>query len=388
MSKPVPVSLAQGLSRRRWLPSRSVTDFCPDRRPNMPLRLRVIGWYRGSGRARYRGAVSVVWITDDRFLDHDTGRSHPERPARLRAVIDGMQRADLVDALIPTEPRSATDADLLSVHDAAVLDLVRRVAQAGGGRLDPDTAMAPESEAAARLAAGAGLAAIDALDDGVADAAFCAVRPPGHHATPARSMGFCLFNSAAVCARALADRGERVLVVDYDAHHGNGTQDVFWEDGRVMYVSWHQYPFYPGTGGLLERGEGAGMGTTINLPMPVGATGDVYRQGWEEAVLPAVEEFEPGWLVLSAGFDAHRADPLTNLGLAAGDFADLTEAIISVVPSGRRIALLEGGYDLDALADCAGAAAAVLAGTAWRPEPATGGGPGGEVAAAAAALLP
>ena len=338
-------------------------------------------------RRGYRGAVSVVWITDDRFLDHDTGRSHPERPARLRAVVDGMQRAELNDALIPIEPRLATDEELLSVHDAAVLDSVRRVAQAGGGRLDPDTAMTPESEAAARLAAGAGLTAIDALNDGVADAAFCAVRPPGHHATPMRSMGFCLFNSAAVCARALADRGERVLVVDYDAHHGNGTQDVFWEDGRVMYVSWHQYPFYPGTGGLLERGAGAGVGTTINLPMPMGATGDVYRQGWEEAVLPVVEEFEPGWLVLSAGFDAHRADPLTNLGLAAGDFADLTEAIISVVPPGRRIAFLEGGYDLDALADCAGAAVAVLAGTAWRPEPATGGGPGAEVATAAAALL-
>lgn len=339
-------------------------------------------------RRGYRGDVSVVWITDDRFLDHDTGRSHPERPARLRAVIDGVRQADLGDALVPTEPRLATDAELLSVHDAAVLESVRRVAQAGGGRLDPDTAMAPESEAAARLAAGAGLAAIDALDAGTADAAFCAVRPPGHHATPVRSMGFCLFNSAAVCARTLADRGERVLVVDYDAHHGNGTQDVFWEDSQVMYVSWHQYPFYPGTGGLLERGEGAGLGTTINLPMPMGATGDVYRQGWDEAVLPAVEAFDPDWLVLSAGFDAHRADPLTNLGLAAGDFADLTEAVISVVPPGRRIAFLEGGYDLDALADCAAAAVAVLAGTAWRPEPATGGGPGAEVAAAAAALLP
>ncbi|MDE0115483.1 MAG: histone deacetylase [bacterium] len=331
--------------------------------------------------------MSVLWITDERFLDHDTGRSHPERPARLRAVIDGVQRAGLADALVPTEPRMATDAELLCVHHPSVLDSVYQVVQAGGGRLDPDTVLSAESEAAARLAAGAGLAAIETLDNGVADAAFCAVRPPGHHATPARSMGFCMFNSAAVCAQALADRGERVLVVDYDAHHGNGTQDVFWEDSRVMFVSWHQYPFYPGSGGLLERGEGAGLGTTINLPMPVGATGDVYRQGWEEAVLPAVEEFEPGWLVLSAGFDAHRADPLTNLGLAAGDFADLTEAIISVVSPGRRIAFLEGGYDLAALADCAAAAVAVLAGTAWRPEPATGGGPGAEVAAAAAALL-
>ena len=177
------------------------------------------------------------------------------------------------------------------------------------------------------------------------------------------------------------------MVVDYDAHHGNGTQDIFWEDGRVMYVSWHQYPFYPGTGGLLERGAGAGAGTTINLPMPMGATGDAYRRGWDEAVLPAVEAFAPHWLVLSAGFDAHRADPLTNLGLAAGDFADLTDVIIQAAPPGRRIAFLEGGYDLDALADCAAAAVGSLAGAACRPEPATGGGPGAEVAAAAAALL-
>ena len=331
--------------------------------------------------------MSVLWITDERFLDHDTGRSHPERPARLRAVIDGVQRAGLADALIPTEPRMATDAELLAVHHQSVLDSVRRVSQAGGGRLDSDTVLSAASEAAARLAAGAGLAAIDGLDGGVADAAFCAVRPPGHHATPVRSMGFCMFNSAAICSQALANRGERVVMVDYDAHHGNGTQDVFWEDSRVMYVSWHQYPFYPGTGGLLERGAGAGAGSTVNLPMPMGATGDVYRQGWEEAVLPAVEAFDPDWLVLSAGFDAHRADPLTNLGLAAGDFADLTETIIEVVPPGRRIAFLEGGYDLEALADSAAAAVAALAGGTWRPEPATGGGPGSEVAAAAAALL-
>ncbi len=345
-------------------------------------------WKRRPGPRGYRGAVSVLWITDERFLDHDTGRSHPERPARLSAVIDGVQRAGLADALVPTEPRIATDAELLAVHHQSVLDSVHRVAQAGGGRLDPDTVLSAESEAAARLAAGAGLAAIDGLDGGEADAAFCAVRPPGHHATPVRSMGFCMFNSAAVCAQALADRGEQVLVVDYDAHHGNGTQDVFWEDSRVMYMSWHQYPFYPGTGGLLERGEGSGAGTTINLPMPAGATGDAYRQGWDDAALPAVEAFAPDWLVLSAGFDAHRADPLTSLGLAAGDFADLTDAIIDVVPPGRRIAFLEGGYDLDALADCAAAAVAALAGTHWRPEPATGGGPGGEVAVAAAALLP
>ncbi len=293
----------------------------------------------------------------------------------------------MAEALVATESRPVSDVELLSVHHRSVLDEVHRVARSGGGHLDPDTVLAPESEAAARLAAGAGLAAIDALVGGVGDGAFCAVRPPGHHATPSRSMGFCLFNSAAICARALADRGEQVLVVDYDAHHGNGTQDAFWEDDRVMYVSWHQYPLYPGTGGIEERGAGAGLGTTINLPMPAGATGDVYRRGWDEALLPAVADFCPDWLVLSAGFDAHRADPLTDLGLTSGDFFDLTDAVIQVVPPGRRIAFLEGGYHLGALADSAAAAVAALAGSSWRPEPASAGGPGAAVVAAATGLL-
>ena len=160
-------------------------------------------------------------------------------------------------------------------------------------------------------------------------------------------MGFCLFNSAAVAAAALAERGERVLIVDYDAHHGNGTQDVFWEDGQVVYVSLHQYPMYPGTGGLTEVGDGPGRGATVNFPLPAGATGDVYLAAIDEVIVPLAESFDPTWLLLSAGFDAHRADPLTDMGLSAGDYATMTARLAALVPAGRRIAFLEGGYDLD-----------------------------------------
>jgi acetoin utilization deacetylase AcuC-like enzyme len=192
-------------------------------------------------------------------------------------------------------------------------------------------------------------------------------------------MGFCVFNNVAVAAATLAERGERVLVVDYDAHHGNGTQDAFYADPRVVYVSFHQYPWYPGTGAVDETGEGAGAGSTVNFALPAGATGDVYRRGLDEVVLPLADGWQPTWLLLSAGFDAHRRDPLTDLGLAAGDFADLTRELVSLVPSGRIIAFLEGGYDLGALADSAGACLAALGSASFRPEGATAGGPGGEV---------
>ena len=176
----------------------------------------------------------------------------------------------------------------------------------------------------ALLAAGAGLAAVDALERGEGTAAFCAVRPPGHHAEPDRAMGFCLLNNVAVTAAALRDRGQRVLIVDWDAHHGNGTQDMFWADPDVMYVSLHEWPLYPGTGRLDDVGVGPGAGTTVNFPLPAGATGDVYLAALDDVVAPLVERFAPDWVLVSAGFDAHRADPLTGLGLPSGDFADLT----------------------------------------------------------------
>ena len=331
-------------------------------------------------------ALSVLLSTSPRFLEHDAGRGHPERPARLGAVLDGARRGELADAVLLVEPRPATRDELAAVHPLAFLDALERFCAAGGGDLDPDTAVVPASWAAALLAAGAGLDAIDRLLAGEGDAAFCAVRPPGHHATPTRAMGFCLLNNVAVAAATLAGRGERVLVVDWDAHHGNGTQDAFWTDGRVLYVSLHQFPLYPGTGRLDDVGEGDGAGSTINVPLPAGATGDVYLAALDEVVAPAVEAFAPGWLLVSAGYDAHRADPLTGLGLTSGDFAAFTQKVLDYAPPGRRLFFLEGGYDLAALEDSTAATVSVLAGEEHRPEPSTAGGPGSDAVRAAAAL--
>jgi acetoin utilization deacetylase AcuC-like enzyme len=320
--------------------------------------------------------VTVLLVTHPRFLDHDAGRGHPERPQRLEAVLAGIDAAGVGDAVSPLPPRPATHEELARVHDESLLRLLARVEEAGGGRLDADTAMGAASYEAAVLAAGAGLAAVEALDAGAGAAAFCAVRPPGHHATPDTAMGFCLLNNVAVAAAALAARGERVLIVDIDAHHGNGTQDAFWSDAQVAYVSLHQSPLYPGTGDRREVGVGPGRGTTANVPVPAGTTGDAYRLAVDLVVAPLAERFAPTWLLVSAGFDGHRADPLTDLELSSGDVADLAGALLELVPPGRRLAVLEGGYDLAALRDCSGAFVAALAGVAWRPEPATSGGPG------------
>jgi acetoin utilization deacetylase AcuC-like enzyme len=277
------------------------------------------------------------------FRQHDPG-PHPERPARIDAVMHAVRSAE---APVEEAPPAASQ-DLERVHPPAFLASIRELCESGGGAIDLDTVVSERSYDAAVVAAGAATAAVDAVLAGDVRAAFCLGRPPGHHAEAARAMGFCLVNHAAVAAaHARAAGVERVAVLDWDAHHGNGTQAIFWNDPNVLYVSLHQYPFYPGTGGRAERGAAAGLGATVNIPLAAGTSERGFMDAFDYEALPALRTFDPGLLIISAGFDAHRDDPLCNLGLSSAAFGDLTRAVREI--GAGPVLILEGGYDLTAL---------------------------------------
>jgi acetoin utilization deacetylase AcuC-like enzyme len=305
--------------------------------------------------------MATILFTHEACLMHDTGRHHPESPARLKAVLDGLAGP----AFAALERRSAPLAgrdDLARAHARRFVDaLLAAIPTEGHGAIDADTIVSPGSGEAALRAAGAVCAAVDAVCAGEARNAFCAVRPPGHHAEGARAMGFCLFNNIAVgAARARAKHGlARVAVVDFDVHHGNGTQAIFETDASLFYGSTHQSPLYPGTGAREERG----VGNIVNAPLRPNAGSAEFRAAMGDIVLPALEAFRPELVMISAGFDAHRADPLAQLNLVEADFAWATERLVELAgrhAEGRVVSSLEGGYDLDALAASAAAHVAAL----------------------------
>ena len=292
------------------------------------------------------------------FLQHETAVGHPESPARLNAALAMLQQQDWYGALLQRIPRPAADEWLQHIHSSTYLARAERACREGRPYLDtPDVSISPASWQAARYAAGAGLVLADAILEGRARNGFGLLRPPGHHAEVDAALGFCLLNNIAILARYLQIRHglDRILILDWDVHHGNGTQHSFETDPSVFYVSLHQYPYYPGTGAIDEIGIGPGRGSVLNCPMPAGAGNTEYEQAFRERILPAIQAFRPEFVLISAGFDAHHRDPLADIRLDTAFFGWMSRRMLEVAgrhANDRCIALLEGGYHHRALAEC------------------------------------
>lgn len=309
--------------------------------------------------------MATLLISEDAMLAHDQGRGHPESPARLRAILDRL-RARPVAGTRWQAPQPASRAQIARVHTPMYIDFVDGV-RGQTVHIDEDVAMAPGSTDASYLAAGAAIEAVTAVMQGAADNAFALVRPPGHHAEVDRAMGFCVFANVAVAAEHARQvlGAQRVLIVDWDVHHGNGTQHIFEARDDVLVFNAHQWPMYPGTGGLHEQGRGAGLGYTINAPLPAGMGDGDYASLFRELLRPVAERFKPDLVLVSAGFDAHRDDPLGGMAVTAEGFAGLCGVVREIAghsAGGKLVLVLEGGYDLDGLADSAYACVEVLAG--------------------------
>lgn len=302
-------------------------------------------------------SVMTAFVYDETFQRHEVGPGHPERPARLAAILQALQEAGLLSRLLQCGPPPAPLEWLQRIHEPAYIARLEEHCKVGTRSLDPDTHISQHSYAAACRAAGAGLLAADLIMEGRARNAFCAVRPPGHHAEVNHAAGFCLFNNIAVTARYLQQQHglERVFIVDFDVHHGNGTQHSFEADPSVYFFSIHQFPFYPGTGAAHERGRDAGRGATLNVPLPAGSGDRDYLLAFDLLLAPELEHFKPQCLLVSAGFDAHNDDPLAGMRVSDNGFLRLGRMLVELASehcNGRLISFLEGGYNLEALGRC------------------------------------
>jgi len=298
--------------------------------------------------------MAVGYVYNPIYLKHNTGQ-HVENAQRLEAIISHLEQTGLKSRLTLIEPRAASIEELALVHQKQYIEEVQEVARKGGGWLDPDTVMSPDSYEVALYAAGGLIRAVEVVMDGGVTSAFALVRPPGHHATSRRAKGFCLFNNIAIATQhALARyKLERILIIDFDVHHGNGTQEAFYDNPRVMYISTHEYPFYPGTGSIEETGSGTAQGTTINIPLPAGCGDNEYLQVFEQIVVPAARRFNPRLILVSAGYDSYWADPLAMMQVSVtgfGQMARIIKGLADELCGGRLVFTLEGGYDLNALA--------------------------------------
>jgi acetoin utilization deacetylase AcuC-like enzyme len=316
----------------------------------------------------------TLLYTDPRFLNHRTGE-HPENPSRLEHIVRHLDASGLAALCQRPAWQAALPGEVAHVHEPAYIDEVVEFIRRGGGQIEADTVVGPGSLEAALLAAGAVRDAVSRVVGGEDKTALCLVRPPGHHARPASAMGFCLFNNVAIGARMAVDelQLDRVLVVDWDVHHGNGTQESFWRDEQIGFLSIHRWPFYPGTGDSDETGSGPGLGATLNLPVSFGTSQADYLARFTDELDRFADRIKPQLVLISAGFDSHRTDPIGSLGLEVEDFVTLTQAIQSVAnqhAGGRIVSVLEGGYNPPVLAECVGVhLTELLSPSSFRPLP-------------------